>query len=94
MPVGYKIAYASASSCATDNGFGSVGNGSVSVATCPAGRVVSGGGYQITQWSPLDNSRTNSPDQSYPSGNGWAVKAGAKSAASCFRAFAVCLGGN
>ena len=34
---------------------------------------------------------SNAPDQSIPAGNGWQVIAGAKSASSCFRSFAVCL---
>ncbi|MCX4117021.1 hypothetical protein, partial [Aeromonas hydrophila] len=65
--------------------------GNLAVATCPAGYQVTGGGYMISFWNPGSPSSSNAPDSSAPSGNGWAVIAGAKAGNSCFRAFAVCI---
>jgi len=66
-------------------------NGSLSIATCPSGYLVSGGGYALVSWSPANSESSNAPDGSSPYGNGWAVIAGAKAANSCFQAFAVCI---
>ena len=58
----------------------------VSVATCPAGRHLKGGGYRLTIWG----NRLNAPDASFPLDSfSWAVYPnGDKS--SCFISYAVC----
>ncbi len=78
-------------SSATDSCSDNIGNGAFSYAQCPQGYSLTGGGHKLTLWAPVDNYRTNSPDASAPSGNGWVVGAGAKSAYSCFQAFAICM---
>lgn len=69
---------------------GKINNDTISVATCPNGYTLTGGGYSITLWNPGSGDTTNSPDSSAPSGNTWIVDAGGKSAYSCFVAYAVC----
>ncbi len=67
-------------------------NGNPSVAQCPSGYTLSGGGYMIDSWNPATGSTTNSPDASWPfSSTEFRVVAGAKAGNSCFRAYAVCL---
>ena len=58
----------------------------VSVATCPAGRHLKGGGYRLTHWG----NSLNAPDASFPLDSfSWAVYPnGDKS--SCFISYAVC----
>lgn len=61
-------------------------------AVCPAGYLMTGGGWQMTRWAPNNayDARNQNPDHSYPSGNGWAVTAGGGTGYSCFAAYAVC----
>ena len=71
------------------------GGGADSVAACPAGYSLTGGGYRIVHWEPIpkhEYSHSNAPDASYPgSGSSWVVHAGVAPGKSCFQAFAVCL---
>lgn len=84
-----SVVSAPSESCATNI---PLFNGYPSIAACPTGYILTGGGYQITKWTPFDNTSSNSPDASSPTGsNSWYVIAGAKAGNSCFRAYAVCL---
>lgn len=71
------------------------GGGADSVAACPAGYSLTGGGYRLVHWEPIpkyEYSHSNAPDASYPgSGSSWVVHAGVAPGKSCFQAFAVCL---
>ena len=82
--------FATSDSCSS---YAPPNNGPWSIAFCPAGYTVTGGGYQITLWNPAqDSAQSNAPDVSSPYGaNGWGVVAGANTGNSCFRAFAVCI---
>lgn len=67
-------------------------NGVTSLATCPMGYQVTGGGYKIARWNPtIGAASSNAPDSSFPENNGWGVIAGAKTASSCFAAYAICI---
>lgn len=67
-----------------------------SVATCPAGYKVTGGGNTLTYYGPIYGGSTsssatnNSPDASYPSGNSWVVLVGGAAGRSCMAAYAQC----
>ena len=62
-------------------------NGLVSIATCPAGRHLKGGGYRLTYWNT--KSRFNAPDASFPLDSfSWVVYPNGQS--SCFISYAVC----
>lgn len=61
---------------------GPLGNGSV--ATCPAGRHLKGGGYRLTYWNGK-----NAPDASFPLDSfSWGVYPNGDN--SCFISYAVC----
>ncbi len=64
-----------------------------SVAVCPAGFHLTGGGSTLITWNPAANWSSNAVNSSYPlvDQNAWAVWAGGQSANSCFVAFAVCV---
>lgn len=66
-------------------------NGDYSIASCPAGFTVTGGGSEQVIWNPANAYSSNSAEQSFPYQNGWLVVTGAKSANSCHRSFAVCV---
>ena len=58
----------------------------VSVATCPAGRHLKGGGYRLTYWG----NHLNAPDASFPLDSfSWAVYPNGNKS-SCFISYAVC----
>ena len=84
----WKQIYAAYDSCSDG-----IGNGPLSVAACPAGYTLTGGGYGITFYNQMDDFRTNAPDSSAPiaGGQAWGVRAGLKSAYSCFKSFAICV---
>ena len=86
----YTQVTAPSDSCAYDWG-GVINNGATSLASCPTGTLLTGGGYTLTAWNPVDLYRSNAPDNSFPYANGWAVIAGVKTAMSCFKAFAICV---
>jgi hypothetical protein len=61
-----------------------------SVATCPSGYILTGGGYVMTYWSE-SNPGTNSPDSQFPSSaTQWTVIGGGAPKSACFAAYAVC----
>ena len=76
-------------------GKGSTSNVQNSIAYCPAGYTLTGGGYQMVHWEPqweFEYSHSNAPDASYPGSTAsWVVWAGGAPGASCFRSFAVCM---
>lgn len=71
-----------------DSACGNTGN--VVTAQCPAGTRVTGGGYYLNAYRPLDGATQSAPTNSWPNGNGWAVFAGGPTGNSCFVAYAVC----
>lgn len=64
--------------------------GSTAAAACPANTTLTGGGYVLTSYAVNGGGvGANSPDQSYPSGNSWAIM-GSSISASRFQAYALC----
>ena len=62
-------------------------SGLVSVAACPAGRHLKGGGYRLTYWNTQNY--LNAPDASFPLDSfSWVVYPNGQS--SCFISYAVC----
>lgn len=63
-----------------------------SIASCPAGYTMTGGGYQLIVYAPSGGAISNAPDQSRPiAASGWYVWAGGATGGSCFQAFAICM---
>jgi len=60
------------------------------VASCPAGYMITGGGFQLTAYSPVGSNAVPAPYNSIPSGNGWLISTSSVSGNSCFVAYAIC----
>ncbi len=91
-PTNFQTIVAGTANCA-QNG---VGTGPDSIAQCPSGTYLSGGGYHLLNYSPYVDGTiydgSNAPDASFPNGgNAWQVHSGGFPGNSCFVAYAICV---